>query len=287
MGKLRTPSSATWVQPLAGKQTSGRCKLARSALFLPGFQRKANREQEIVLPSVRFTGELTLHAAASPWSNRRTARISLSILSLRKLGACSGHRTLQRMPLTRLCSCRRYQLAVPISTSNSQQRAAATYQAENCRGSRIGCSCIFGDTPATTKDERHASGDREAFQFAKEQADHERRLQGTDSAARLVYADKTVADPNQAAFDMRWSSEKHRRFCSDVGDDAHQALDDWGFYRCRPGDRNKDERDGESKMMKPRFSACPPDQQKRQRYDYCGVSPGEQSPFRVRNFKKP
>jgi hypothetical protein len=39
-------------------------------------------------------------------------------------------------------------------------------------------------------------------------------------------------------------------------------------------------------MAKPRFSSCPPEEQKRQRDDYPSVNPGEQSPLRIRNFKK-
>ena len=42
-------SSAIWVQPLAGKQTSGRCRFARSALFRPGFQRKRYKRHVMVL----------------------------------------------------------------------------------------------------------------------------------------------------------------------------------------------------------------------------------------------
>ena len=45
-----------------------------------------------------------VQAAPRPSSKRRTLRISGSIFSLRKLGACSGHCTVQRMPLTRLVS---------------------------------------------------------------------------------------------------------------------------------------------------------------------------------------
>src|SRR5438270_6322770 len=72
-----------------------------------------------------FTGDVIVHAAPWPSSKRRTLRISSLIFSLRKLDACSGHCTLQRMPLTRLRSCTRYHAAVPISTNKTQQRAAA------------------------------------------------------------------------------------------------------------------------------------------------------------------
>ena len=71
--------------------------------------------------------DVRVQAAASPSSKRRTLRISGSIFSLRKLGACSGHCTVQRMPLTRLVSWARYHAAIPISTNKSQQSAAATY----------------------------------------------------------------------------------------------------------------------------------------------------------------
>ena len=42
-----------------------------------------------------LAGDVSVQAAASPSSNRRTPRISGSILSLRKFGDCSGHCTLQ------------------------------------------------------------------------------------------------------------------------------------------------------------------------------------------------
>ena len=58
--------------------------------------------------------------------NGAQLRISGSIFSSRKLGACSGHCTLQRAALTRLVSWTRYHAAVPISTNKSQQSAAAT-----------------------------------------------------------------------------------------------------------------------------------------------------------------
>ena len=72
-------------------------------------------------------GGVNIQAPLWPSSKRRTLRISGSIFSLRKLGACSGHCTVQRMALTRLVSWARYHAAIPISTHKSQQRAATTY----------------------------------------------------------------------------------------------------------------------------------------------------------------
>ena len=89
--------------------------------FDPGFQRKTYSKQEMELGCERFAGvanvfgsralsavagcaadtaattDVRVQAAASPSSNRSTPRISGSIFSSRKLGACSGHCTLQRV----------------------------------------------------------------------------------------------------------------------------------------------------------------------------------------------
>ena len=49
------------------------------------------------------TTDVRVHVAASPSSKRSTPRISASIFSLRKFGACSGHCTLQRIPADQDC----------------------------------------------------------------------------------------------------------------------------------------------------------------------------------------
>ena len=120
---------------LPGKQTSGRWRFARSALFRPRFHLKRTENRRWCFPAGPFTcvpnlfgadelspvgGGVRVQAAAAPSSKRRTLRISGSIFSLRKLGDCSGHCTVQRMPLTRLVSWTR-----TIQQSRSRQTRAS------------------------------------------------------------------------------------------------------------------------------------------------------------------
>src|SRR5207237_10450510 len=62
--------------------------------------------------------------------------------------------------------------------------------------------------------------------------------------------------------------------------------DDRSYQGRMAWHRHEDKCNGKCKTAKPRFVACAPDQQERQRHHCGSVSPGDQSPFRVRNFKQ-
>src|SRR5215475_10742288 len=89
-------------------------------------------------------GGIRIQVALWPSSKRRTVRTSGSIFSLRKLGACSGHCTVQRMVLTRLVSWALYQAEIPISTNKSQQSAATTTETAMADGGLRIADCEFG-----------------------------------------------------------------------------------------------------------------------------------------------
>src|SRR5947199_327362 len=56
-----------------------------------------------------------------------------------------------------------------------------------------------------------AAQDRQSFQFAEKQTNHQRGLQRTHAAARFVYTDKSAAYPDEVSFQMRRNSKQRDR----------------------------------------------------------------------------
>ncbi len=97
-------------------------------------------------------------------------------------------------------------------------------------------------------DERDPARNRQAFQFAKEEPDHERGLERAHSAARFAHADDAVVYADEAALELRRDPEKGQRFRGDRGHDPHQPLHQRGLDRRHPRHRDEDEADRKRKM---------------------------------------
>ena len=110
-------------------------------------------------------------------------------------------------------------------------------------------------------DQEDASPRGEPKEFSEEQAEHERRLHGTNSAARFVDARPTAAGLD----DITVLRDGHAEPSEDVDDCGRihtaQSLDEMVFETGAPGDGGQEKGDREPEMTKPRPASHPVDQE--------------------------
>ena len=92
-----------------------------------------------------------------------------------------------------------------------------------------------------------SNGTQKGREGGSEQGDHQRGLEGSNAAARLVNADHSGADLNDVAMLDGWDSEEAKQFDRRRNIQPHQGLDQEVLHSGGPGDGHEEEADRKKK----------------------------------------
>jgi hypothetical protein len=118
-------------------------------------------------------------------------------------------------------------------------------------GEEQGAAEVERESQGKTGDNaKRAAPGAERIEFAEEQRDHQRSLEGADTAARLVNADHSGANLDHAAMLNRRNPEKAQQFNGGRGIEPQQRLGQEMLQSRRP--RHRDEEEAEWEGERPR-----------------------------------